>query len=140
MIISKVAKEQLTDQFLESLHKATFDYSKEAKDFKIDGGYIGHLDDGTFVGYVLYKELSDTEVELMYGGADKSFRGFSTLKNHMKFIDFMMEKYESIMTSVWNKNHPMLKIYMALEFDVIGTKLSTDGNKNVFVILNRKRA
>lgn len=133
----RIQKESLTDKFLEDLHVTIFGYHKPAKDFRIDGGYAAQKDDGTLFGYTLYKELSDTEVEMMYGGVDQNLRGFSTFKVYKQFLDIMFEKYSSITTSVWNKNFPMLKIYMGLEFEIVGTKLS-DSNE-LFLTLTKRR-
>ena len=133
----RISKENLTDKFLEDLHLTIFGYRKSAKDFRIDGGYAAEKDDGTLFGYLLYKELSDSEVELMYGGIERDMRGFSTFKVYKQFLDLMFEKYSSIVTSVWNKNFPMLKIYLGLEFEVVGTKLLE--NNSLLLILNKRK-
>ena len=137
MLFVKLDKKDLTDKFVEDLHLTIFGYSKSAKEFKIDGGYAAQREDGSLFGYVLYKELSNCEIELMYGGVEKELRGFSTLKIYRKFLDILFEKYSSVLTSVWNKNFSMLKIYMSLEFEVIGTRF-LDNNK-LLLVLNRKR-
>jgi len=133
--IVSIPKDFFTEKFLENLHSTIFDFHKSGDEFRIDGGYIAKEEDGNISGYVLYREVSKNVIDLAYGGADKSYRGFKTLDNLSKFISQMLESYELITTMVWNKNTKMLKIYMSLEFDIVGTKLSKTGD--MFVILEK---
>ena len=133
--ILHIPKEELSEEFLENLHSTTFDFHKSGDDFRIDGGYLSKEEDGSISGYVLYREISKSVIDLAYGAADKSNRGFLSLKNLAHFINLMFDKYEVVTTMVWNKNYKMLKMYMALGFDVVGTKLSHTGD--LFVLLEK---
>lgn len=137
MEIMEVPKEFFTEDFLENLHSTIFDFYKAGDDFRFDGGYVARQSDGSIFGYVLYKETSKTEIELTYGGVDRAYRGFKTLGIHARFINLLLSKYSLINTMVWNKNFKMLKLYMTLNFEVVGTKLSS--NNELFVILNKRR-
>ena len=137
MIFVGMTKEDLTPKFVEDLHLTIFGTVKSSKDFRYDGGYAAQKEDGSLFGYLLFKELSDTEVELMYGGVEKDLRGFATLKVYKRFLNLMFEKYTSIVTSVWNKNLPMIKIYLALGFEIVGTKILE--NNNLLLIFNKRR-
>lgn len=133
--IYHIQKDQLDASFLENLHSTTFDFYKSGEDFRVDGGYLSKEDDGAISGYVLYREISKGVIDLAYGAADKSHRGFLSLKNLHQFIELLFTHYEVVTTMVWNKNYKMLKMYMALGFDVVGTKLSHTGS--LFVLLQK---
>lgn len=135
--ICHISKEQLDPQFLQNLHCTTFDFHKDGEDFRVDGGYIAEETDGNISGYVLYREVSRSIIDLAYGAADKSKRGFLSVKNLAHFIELMFSKYNTITTMVWNKNHKMLKIYMALEFEIVGTKYSRNGD--IFVLIEKTK-
>jgi hypothetical protein len=134
--IVHIKKEQLDASFLENLHSTTFDFYKSGDDFRVDGGYAVQEQDGNLSGYVLYREISNKVIDLAYGASDKDYKGFRSVKNLNYFIELMFQKYEVITTMVWNKNYKMLKIYMALGFDVVGTKLSHKGG--LFVLLEKE--
>lgn len=136
MEYKKAEKELLDESFLKNLHSSTFDFIVDGDDFRIDGGYFAQEGDSLF-GYILYRELSKSNIELVYGGVDRSMRGFKTVKALSEFLEMLGEKYSKITTMVLSKNHKMLKIYMALGFDIVGTKLSNDNH--ILVILNKKR-
>lgn len=133
--IYHIPKEQLDASFLENLHSTTFDFYKSGEDFRVDGGYLSKEENGSISGYVLYREVSKSVIDLAYGAADKSNRGFLSLKNLHQFIELLFTHYEVVTTMVWNKNYKMLKMYMALGFDVVGTKLSHTGS--LFVLLQK---
>lgn len=133
--ILHLQKDQLDASFLQNLHSTTFDFYKSGEDFRVDGGYISKEEDGSISGYVLYREISKGVIDLAYGAADQEHRGFKSLKNLNHFIELMFTQYEVITTMVWNKNYKMLKMYMALGFDVVGTKLSHTGG--LFVLLEK---
>jgi ribosomal protein S18 acetylase RimI-like enzyme len=130
------SKEQLDKDFMQNLHTSSFDYFVDADSFRVDAGYIAK-DQEQFFGYVLYRELSSDCVELVYGAVDRNLRGFKTFKTLYQFIKILFEKYSSITTMVWNKNHKMLKLYMALGFNITGIKMSP--KNDLFVILNKER-
>lgn len=125
--ILHITKDQLDANFMENLHSTTFDYFKPGEDFRVDGGYVAKEEDGSLSGFVLYREISKSVIDLAYGAAERSHRGFKSLKNLKHFIELMFNQYEVITTMVWNKNYKMLKMYMALGFDVVGTKMSHNG-------------
>ena len=133
--ILHITKDRLDAEFLENLHSTVFDFVKPGEDFRIDGCYVSKEDDDTFSGYVIYKELSSSVVELCYGAAEKTHRGFLSLKNLTHFIGLMFDKYEIITTEVSNKNYKMLRIYMALGFDVVGIRKSYTGT--ILVLLQK---
>lgn len=133
--ILHITKDQLTPTFMEHLHSTTFDYFKPGEDFRVDGGYVAKEEDGSLSGYVLYREISKNAIDLAYGAVEKSHRGFKSLKNLNHFIELMSDRYEVITTMVLNKNYKMLKMYMALKFDVVGIKLSSKGG--LFVLLEK---
>lgn len=128
-------KELLTEDFLRNLHASTFDYIVEGDDFRVDGAFFAKENDDLF-GYILYRELSSKKVELVYGGVAIKDRGFKTLKAYRQFLLLLSEKYSHVETLVVNTNYKMLKMYMALGFNVIGTKLQYKKNK-VLVVLEK---
>lgn len=128
-------KELLTEDFLKNLHASTFDYIVEGNDFRIDGAFFAKEEEDLFA-YILYKELSSKKIELVYGGVSIKDRGFKTLKTYRQFLELLSKQYIYIETSVVNTNYKMLKMYMALGFNIIGTKLSHKNNK-VLVVLEK---
>lgn len=135
--IRHIPKEKLDPKFMQDLHSTTFDFFKSGEDFRVDGGYIAEESDGTISGYVLYRELSNSVIDLAYGAADKSMRGFLSVKNLAHFTELMFDKYETIATMVWNKNYKMLKIYMSFGFDIVGIKHSRNGD--LFVLIEKTK-
>lgn len=133
--IIHLEKDQLDEGFLENLHSTTFDYFKSGDDFRVDGGYLAQEKDGEISGYVIYRVISKKVIDLAYGGAAPEHRGFRTLKNLSKFIKLLLSSYDLVTTMVWNKNTKMLKIYMVLGFDIVGTKLSKNGQ--LYVLLEK---
>jgi hypothetical protein len=135
--IIPIEKDQLDEAFLQNLHSTTFDYFKPGDDFKLDGGYLAQEKDGEISGYVVYRVISKKVIDLAYGGAAPEHRGFKTLKNLSKFIKSLLSSYDLVTTMVWNKNTKMLKIYMVLGFDIVGTKVSKNGS--IYVLLEKGR-
>lgn len=129
-------KEQLDNKFLENLHSSSFDFFVDADNFRIDAGYLAKENE-TLFGYALYRELSSDSVELVYGAVDRNLRGFKTFKTLYQFIQILLAKYSSISTMVWNNNHKMLKLYIALGFNIVGIKMSS--KSELFVILNKEK-
>ena len=135
--IIHIEKEKLDEDFLQNLHSTTFDYFKPGDDFRVDGGYLAQEKDGEISGYVIYRVISKKVIDLAYGGVSPQHRGFKTLKNLSKFINTLLSSYDLITTMVLNKNTKMLKIYMVLGFDIVGTKLSKTGQ--LYVLLEKGR-
>jgi hypothetical protein len=130
-------KELLNKDFLKNLHGATFDYDIEGDDFRVDGGFFAEEEEGKIFGYILYREMSKSKIELVYGGVTREDREFKTLKTYRKFLSILFEKYLIIETLVMNTNYKMLKMYMALGFNIIGTKL-LNKNGRILVVLEKQ--
>jgi hypothetical protein len=130
-------KEMLTEDFLKNLHAATFNYKVDGDDFRIDGAFFAKEKE-TLFGYILYKELNKSEVELLYGGVTEVDRGYKTLKTYRNFLELLFKKYDYIETYVVNTNYKMLKLYMALEFNIVGVKQSK--YSKTLVALSKKGA
>jgi hypothetical protein len=81
--------------------------------------------------------MSKSKIELVYGGVTREDRGFKTLKTYRKFLSILFEKYLIIETLVMNTNYKMLKMYMALGFNIIGTKL-LNKNGRILVVLEKQ--
>lgn len=135
MEFSHCHRQMLSEDFLQNLHSSTFDYRVDGDDFRVDGAFFAKEDEELF-GYVLYKELSNKKIDLVYGGVSKNDRGFKTLKTYRNFLALLSEKYDWAETLVVNTNYRMLKLYMALGFDIVGTKLLYKNNK-VLVVLEK---
>lgn len=130
-------KDLLTPDFLHNLHISTFNFNVDGDEFRIDGAFFAKEQNDDLYGYVLYKELSKSKIELVYGGVTKEERGYKTLAAYRNFLDLLFKQYSYVETSVVNTNHRMLKLYMALGFNIIGTKI-THKLHRVLVVLAKE--
>lgn len=135
--VVQITKAQMDDKFLEDLHKSIFDHSIPAYYFRYDLCLIAKNEQGELMSYALLRELSSESVELAWGGASKEHRGYSSKMAMEKFTEICLEHYNSVVFQTWNQNHRMIRLGLALEYSIIGTRVTDDNN--LMVIFNKRR-
>ena len=135
--IAHLTKEQLNGKFLEDLHKSIFDSELPSDFFRYDGCLVAQNAENDIVTYALIREISSETVELAWGGTSKEHRGIATKIAMDHFTQECLRYYSSVMYQTWNKNIPMIKLGLSLDYIIVGSRIADNGD--LFLILNRKR-
>ena len=116
-------------RFSEMAHIAVFDKDKPKELERIDYAIlvVDEKEDCP-IGYVTCKELDGDTVYWQYGGFFKDFqKSIKVVHSIKKVRDWCFERYKTIATRVENTNFPMLKIYMSLQFRIVGLRVYNSG-------------
>lgn len=135
--VVQIPRNQMSNEFLENLHLSVFKGHLPAEYFRFDGCMVTKNKEENLVSYALYREISSETVELAWGGTTDEKRGFASKTSLEMFTNECLKHYENVTYQTHNKNIPMLKLGLALDFIVVGCRVVA--NNELFLILNRKR-
>lgn len=108
-----------------------FNQESDYKTYKSDNYLVALDDNDEFMGFVGYYEISPKHVYLTAGGIVPKFRGALSLKYFESMLS-LLNKYDIIEAKVRNINYAMLRLYLKLQFNIIGT---TTYNNNIWLTL-----
>lgn len=126
-------KDEVPAPLLQDCFHAVFgeEMPLDASFYKYDFIYIRHDADSNPIGFIMCKEVSKDQISLEYGGIKKEDRGFASMRNLHMVIEKLCENYKYVTAQAENKNFPMLKIYLAMGFKIMGVRTNPFGK--VFV-------
>lgn len=136
MEIRHIPKEQITDQFLENVHKNIFNEAVPADFFKFDACLVAE-ENNELLAYILIKEITSCMVDIAWGGSFKNARGTVIKKMFNEGIGLLLKYYSTITFQTRNTNLAMIKLGLLGGFLITGTTLINENE--LFVSFARRR-
>ena len=125
--LARIARENCPPELIENSMRVCFGGNKPADFYNFKFMWVAHTEDMQPECFTLCQEISPDHVWLAYGGTVPEFRGPRTLRSFRQMIDELSKDYRLIGAQVEGHNFAMLKIYIANEFKIVGTRTNYEG-------------
>lgn len=135
-MFKKLQKSEVPAELLNYFMISCFGDTQGEDYYRYDFMYAFHDEDSKPSSFVLAREYAKDYIYLPFGGTIKGERGFTSVKNFHEMIEDLSHTYKYIGAHVRNDNYPMLKMYLAMKFEIIGTR--SNPSKDVYVEFFKK--
>jgi hypothetical protein len=126
-MFKKLQKSEVPKELLDYFMLSCFGGTQGEDYYRYDFMYAFHDEESMPSSFVLAQEYAKDYIWLPFGGTIPSARGFTSVKNFHEMIEDLSHTYKHIGAQVRNDNYPMLKMYLAMKFEVIGTRRNPEG-------------
>lgn len=118
----QLSPEEWKQNFSENIHKVVFKEIRQAEREVISYALLV-IKDEEVMGYVTVKQYDVDSVYWQFGGVIPKFRrSMTAVKGIELALEWQRERAKRILTYVENTNLPMLRMYLAYGFIIIGTR------------------
>lgn len=120
--LDKIAPDEWS-KLSSAAHKISFSHERSPDVDRIDYALLVR-NDSELCCYATIIEIDKDSAYMQHGGSfPNAAKGVISVKGYFMFTNWLKERYESISTRIWNKNHAMLKLALAAGIEISGMEV-----------------